>query len=81
MLLQNPLGLDLDERILGEFSVCMASDRRQQVVEAASRGRMVLVDNRDAALAIAVDLRDRLGERDLERLLDLLEPLAEVGPC
>ena len=59
----------------------MASDRRQQVVEAASRGRMVLVDNRDAALAIAVDLRDRLGERDLERLLDLLEPLAEVGPC
>ena len=40
-----------------------------------------MVDNRDAALAIAVDLRDRLGERDLERLLDLLEPLAEVGPC
>ncbi|MDE0524889.1 MAG: homoprotocatechuate degradation operon regulator HpaR [Boseongicola sp.] len=57
-----------------------ASDRRRQVVGIASRGRKVLSDNRDAALAIAKDLHGRLGERDFERLLDLLEALAEVGP-
>ena len=57
-----------------------ASDRRRQVIGIASRGRNVLADNRDAALAIAENLRDRLGERDFERLLDLLESLAEVGP-
>ena len=56
------------------------SDRRRQVIGIASRGRKVLADNRAAALAIAEDLRDRLGERDLERLLDLLEALAEVDP-
>ena len=58
-----------------------ASDRRRQVIGIASRGRSVLSDNRAAALEIAEDLRNRLGERDLERLLDLLETLAEVGPC
>ncbi len=58
-----------------------ASDRRRQVIGIASRGREVLSDNRDAALAIAEDLRGRLGARDFERLLDLLEALAEVGRC
>lgn len=57
-----------------------ASDRRRQVIGIASRGQKVLVENRDAALEIAENLRDRLGERDLERLLDLLEALAEVDP-
>ena len=57
-----------------------ASDRRRQVIEIASRGRKVLSDNRDAALAIADDLRGRLGERDFERLLDLLEALTEADP-
>ena len=53
-------------------------DRRRQVIGIASGGRKVLVDNRAAALKIAEDLRDRLGERDLEKLLDLLEALAEA---
>ena len=57
-----------------------ASDRRRQVIEIASRGRKVLSDNRDAALAIADDLRGRLGERDFERLLDLLDALTEADP-
>lgn len=53
-------------------------DRRRQVIGIASGGRKVLVDNRAAALKISEDLRDRLGERDLEKLLDLLEALAEA---
>lgn len=57
-----------------------ASDRRRQVIGIASKGQEVLSENRDAALAIAEDLRGRLGERDFERLLDLLEALAECGP-
>ena len=57
-----------------------AFDRRRQVIGIASRGRKLLADNRAAALEIAEDLRDRLGERDLERLLDLLEALVEVDP-
>ena len=56
------------------------TDRRRQIIGIASSGQKVLADNRDAALAIAEDLRDRLGEHDFERLLDLLESLAEVGP-
>ena len=58
-----------------------ASDRRRQVIGIAPGGRNVLSDNREAALAIADDLRGRLGERDFDQLLDLLEALAEVGPC
>ncbi len=54
-----------------------ASDRRRQVIGIAPGGRKVLSDNLGAALAIAEDLRHRLGERDFERLLDLLEALAE----
>ncbi len=56
------------------------TDRRRQIIGIATRGQEVLADNRDAALAIAEDLRDSLGEQDFERLLDLLESLAEVGP-
>ena len=56
------------------------TDRRRQIIGIASSGQEVLADNRDAALAIAEDLRDGLGEHDFERLLDLLESLAEVGP-
>ena len=55
------------------------TDRRRQIIGIASSGQEVLADNRDAALAIAEDLRDGLGEHDFERLLDLLESLAEVG--
>lgn len=56
------------------------TDRRRQIIGIASSGQKVLADNRDAALAIAEDLHDRLGKRDLERLLNLLEALAEVDP-
>lgn len=54
------------------------TDRRRQIIGIASRGRKVLADNRAAALEIAADLRNGLGERDFERLLDLLEALAEI---
>ncbi len=57
-----------------------STDRRRQIIGIASSGQKVLADNRDAALAIAEDLHDRLGKRDLERLLNLLEALAEVDP-
>ncbi len=56
------------------------TDRRRQIIGIASSGQKVLADNRDAALAIAEDLHDRLGKRDLERLLNLLEALAKVDP-
>ena len=61
-------------------SGCYPDDLPTTIIGIASRGRKVLANNRDAALAIAEDLRDRIGERDFERLLDLLESLAEVGP-
>ena len=54
------------------------TDRRRQIIGIASRGRKVLADNRAAALEIAADLRNGLGERDFKRLLDLLEALAEI---
>ena len=54
------------------------TDRRRQIIGIASSGQKVLADNRDAALAIADELNKRFGERDFERLLDLLEALAEI---
>ncbi len=51
-----------------------------QAIGVASECRKVLSDNRDSAMAIAEDLRGRLGGRDFERLLDLLEALTEADP-
>lgn len=51
-------------------------DRRRQVVSLLPKGRDVLAANHDRALALAGDFKAKLGEKDYELLLDLLERLS-----
>ena len=53
------------------------SDRRRQVIAISREGKALLEANREEAAGIAQSYRDRLGDRDYERLLDLLEQLTE----
>ena len=52
-------------------------DRRRQVIEIAAPGRAILTENHATAVAIAASYRAKMGAEDYERLLDLLEHLAD----
>ena len=51
-------------------------DRRRQVIAIADRGQAILVENKATATRIAEGYRAKLGAKDYERLLDLLEQLS-----
>ena len=54
-----------------------AQDRRRQKLAITPRGQQIIDDNLDRALEIAEEFRLRLGAEDHERLLVLLQALAE----
>ncbi|MEM7523594.1 MAG: MarR family transcriptional regulator [Pseudomonadota bacterium] len=53
-------------------------DRRRYTVSIAPEGQRILDENLPRALAIAAAYRAKLGDRDYEALLDLLERLDET---
>ena len=53
------------------------SDRRRLVLKIAPEGKQVLEDNLDEALRIVETYKAKLGARDYERLLNLLQKLAD----
>lgn len=52
-----------------------ATDRRRQIVVLSDAGRKVIEDNLDHATQISQALRDALGTKEFDKLLDLLAAL------
>jgi DNA-binding MarR family transcriptional regulator len=50
-------------------------DRRRQIIEITKAGQKIIDDHEDQGALIDVEFRNRLGDENYERLLDLLAQL------
>ena len=54
------------------------NDRRRTVIEITAAGQVIINDNAVKAAEIAVQIRDKLGPRRFETLLDILDDLRDL---